>query len=131
MLKQIRILVLVISTFIIVKTTTSYADVKGEQLLRHAEIVARQTNSIEARFADTDTASPKAVLRLMKPSSVYMSIPDDKGNLNGTATIKMNVTLAPNGNKFVGSFSVEVFDLNGKSVFATSGTVAATRIEVD
>lgn len=56
---------------------------------------------------------------------------DNNGNLNGTAVIKETVTLDANGNSFSGSFTVDVFDLNGKTLQHTAGTVTGQRITVD
>jgi hypothetical protein len=56
---------------------------------------------------------------------------DDKGNLNGTASIKLNITLDPNSNSFTGTYTVDVFTLSGLNVYHEAGTVAGKRIEVD
>jgi len=56
---------------------------------------------------------------------------DDKGNLNGTATIKLDVTIDANSNIFTGTFTVDVFDLHGAIVDHEIGTVAAKRITID
>ena len=56
---------------------------------------------------------------------------DDKGNLNGTATIKVSVTLDPKGNSFARTFTVDVFDLAGNTLQHLAGNVAAKRITVD
>jgi hypothetical protein len=56
---------------------------------------------------------------------------DDQGNLNGTATIKLDVTLDANSNIFTGTFTVDVFDLYGSVVEHLAGTVAAKRVTVD
>ena len=56
---------------------------------------------------------------------------DDKGNLNGTAAIKMDLTIDPNGNSFIGTFTVDVFDLSGNTLLHLAGTVAGKRVTVD
>lgn len=56
---------------------------------------------------------------------------DDKGNLNGTATIKVDITVDPKGNSFTGKFTVDVFDLAGNTLQHLAGNVAAKRITVD
>jgi len=56
---------------------------------------------------------------------------DDQGNLNGTATIKLDITLDPNSNIFSGTFTVDVFDLHGSTVDHLTGTVAAKRVTID
>ena len=56
---------------------------------------------------------------------------DDKGNLNGTATIKLDVTLDANSNIFTGTFTVDVFDLHGAIVEHLTGTIAAKRVTID
>lgn len=66
-------------------------------------------------------------VKLNHPSWTF----DDKGNLNGTAAIKMDLKLDPNGNTFSGTFTVDVFDLAGNTVQHLAGTVAGKRIEVD
>ena len=56
---------------------------------------------------------------------------DDQGNLNGTATIALDVTLDANSNIFTGSFTVDVYDLKGAVLEHLIGTVAAKRVTVD
>jgi hypothetical protein len=56
---------------------------------------------------------------------------DDLGNLNGTATIKLDVNLDPNSNLFKGTFTVDVFALTGAVVLHLDGTVAGQRVTVD
>jgi hypothetical protein len=56
---------------------------------------------------------------------------DEKGNLTGTATIKETISLDANGNTFIGAFSVDVADLNGKVLQHLTGTVSGQRITVD
>jgi hypothetical protein len=53
---------------------------------------------------------------------------DDQGNLNGTATIKVNLALSPAGTTFAGTFTVDVFDLHGNNLEHLTGTVSAKRI---
>lgn len=56
---------------------------------------------------------------------------DNNGNLNGTAVIKETVTLDANGHAYSGTFTVDVFDLSGKSLSRVVGTVTGQRILVD
>lgn len=56
---------------------------------------------------------------------------DANGNLNGTAVIKETLTLDSHGNNFMGTFTVDVFDLNGKLLQHLAGTVTGQRITVD
>lgn len=56
---------------------------------------------------------------------------DAQGNLNGTATIKLDITLDANSNIFTGTFAVDVFDLHGTVLQHLTGTVAAKRVTVD
>ncbi len=56
---------------------------------------------------------------------------DDQGNLNGTATIKLDVTLDANSNLFTGTFTVDVYSLSGSVLEHLIGTVAAKRVTVD
>lgn len=66
-------------------------------------------------------------VKLNHPSWTF----DDKGTLNGTAAIKMNLTLDPHGASFTGAFTVDVFDLAGNNLMHLSGTVAGKRITAD
>ena len=66
-------------------------------------------------------------VKLNHPSWTF----DDKGVLNGTAAIKMNLTLDPHGSSFTGTFTVDVFDLAGNTLVHLTGTVAAKRITAD
>lgn len=65
--------------------------------------------------------------KLYHPSWTF----DDKGNLNGTAIIREQVTLDPNGDSFQGTFTVDTYDLAGNHLFNLAGTVSAKRIKVD
>jgi len=56
---------------------------------------------------------------------------DDQGNLNGTATIKLDVTLDANSNLFTGTFTVDVYSLTGSVLDHLVGTVAAKRVTID
>jgi hypothetical protein len=66
-------------------------------------------------------------VKLNHPSWTF----DDKGNLNGTATIRMDITLDPNSNSFTGAFIVDVFDLAGNNLVHLVGTVTGKRVTVD
>ncbi len=56
---------------------------------------------------------------------------DHKGNLNGTAVIRVNVVIGPNSNSFTGTFTVDVYNLTGGAIDHLAGTVAGQRVEVD
>ncbi len=56
---------------------------------------------------------------------------DNNGNLNGTATIKLNISLDPNSSTFTGTFAVDVYTLTGSLVEHLTGTIDAKRILVD
>jgi hypothetical protein len=66
-------------------------------------------------------------IKLNHPSWTF----DNSGNLNGTASIKVTVTLDPNSDSFTGTFTVDVFTLGGVNTFHLAGTVAGKRIQVD
>ena len=66
-------------------------------------------------------------VKLNHPSWTF----DDKGNLNGTAAIKMDLTIDPNGNSFIGTFTVDVFDLSGNTLLHLAGSVSGKRVMVD
>lgn len=65
--------------------------------------------------------------RLTHPSWTF----DMDGNLTGTAMIRNTVTLDLAGNKFTGTFSVDIFDINGTHVDRLEGQLAATRIKAN
>lgn len=56
---------------------------------------------------------------------------DDKGNVNGTAVIKVNILLDQNRNSFTGTFTVDVLNTAGAPLAQFTGTVAAQRVTVD
>jgi len=56
---------------------------------------------------------------------------DNNGNLNGTATIKLNVKLDSNGNSFAGAFTVDVYTLTGSLIQHLGGSVTAKRVTAD
>jgi hypothetical protein len=66
-------------------------------------------------------------IHLKHPSWTF----DNNGVLNGTAVIKETVQLLPGGNNFGGTFTIDVFDLNGKLQLHIDGTVTASRITPD
>jgi hypothetical protein len=49
----------------------------------------------------------------------------------GPANIVQEVELAPNGNKFSGTFSITQYDMNGNVLTTISGTITGTRIGVN
>jgi hypothetical protein len=53
------------------------------------------------------------------------------GSFAGTGKVRSTVTLDPSGNELSGTFQVDIFDPNGVLLFSDSGTVSATRIEVE
>ncbi|HLG95071.1 MAG TPA: hypothetical protein VKX49_02035 [Bryobacteraceae bacterium] len=68
-----------------------------------------------------------ATYKLKHPSWTY----DNNGNLNGTAIIREQITVAPSGNTYSGTFTVDLFDLNGTHLVQLGGTVTGQRITVD
>jgi hypothetical protein len=65
--------------------------------------------------------------KLKHPSWTF----DGAGNLNGTAIIREQVTVAPGGNTYRGTFTVDVYNLAGNHILHLEGTLAAQRITVD
>jgi hypothetical protein len=53
------------------------------------------------------------------------------GNLIGPAQIREQITLAPNGNKFSGTFTIDQYDESQNRVAHVQGIITGTRIEVD
>ena len=53
------------------------------------------------------------------------------GSFAGTGKVRSTVTLGASGNELSGTFQVDIFDPNGVLLFSDSGTVSATRIEVE
>jgi hypothetical protein len=66
-------------------------------------------------------------IKLNHPSWTF----DANGNLNGTAVIKETISVDPGNNSFKGTFTIDIFTLQGQNVFHLEGTVAATRITVN
>ena len=54
---------------------------------------------------------------------------DGAGNLIGTVMIRDTVTLDPRGDKFSGTETVDVYDLDGNLVFHIAGPLSATRVK--
>jgi len=71
--------------------------------------------------------SGPATYKLKHPSWTY----DNNGNLTGTAIIREQVTVQAGGNTYKGTFTVDVFDLNGHHLAQFTGTISAQRITVD
>jgi hypothetical protein len=65
--------------------------------------------------------------KLKHPSWTY----DANGNLTGTAIIREQVTVRPDANTYQGTFTIDLYDLNGNHLGQFGGTIAATRIAVD
>ena len=65
--------------------------------------------------------------KLKHPSWTY----DESGNLTGTAIIREQVTIQAGGNTYKGTFTIDLFDLNGSHLTQFGGTIAAQRITVD
>ena len=63
--------------------------------------------------------------RLTHPSWTF----DMNGNLTGTAMIRNTITLDRNGDTFIGTFTVDVYDNAGKQVDHLEGELTATRIK--
>lgn len=67
-------------------------------------------------------------VKIYHPSWNY----DANGNLNGTVTIKQQITLDPGGNSFKGNVVVNVYDLNGNTQGpALQAQVSGKRITVN
>lgn len=71
--------------------------------------------------------SAPSTYKLKHPSWTY----DASGNLSGTAIIRELVFLSADGMSYQGTFTVNVYDLDGKQLAQYGGTVSATRITVD
>jgi hypothetical protein len=56
---------------------------------------------------------------------------DPVGNFVGPANIREDVTLAPTGNSYSGTFSIDQFDAKGNTLAHITGEIKATRITVD
>jgi hypothetical protein len=54
---------------------------------------------------------------------------DPSGNPSGSGEVKAQITV--DDDEFRGPFSLTIFNTSGTAVFTGSGTVEATRIEVD
>ncbi|HXM10487.1 MAG TPA: hypothetical protein VN946_11110 [Terriglobales bacterium] len=51
-------------------------------------------------------------------------------NLIGPANIKESITLAPSGNAFAGTFTIDVYDEAGNNLAHVQGKITGTRIDV-
>jgi hypothetical protein len=56
---------------------------------------------------------------------------DSAGNVTGTAIIREQVTVAPDGKSYSGTFQVNLFDLSNNPMGQIAGTITAHRITVD
>lgn len=70
--------------------------------------------------------------RTYKLNHFALSYDFTSGVLNGKVNIREKVTLGPHGNKYSGTFVIDVYDPTGTTVVHhVEGNVAATRITVD
>ena len=53
------------------------------------------------------------------------------GSLAGTVNIRESVTLSPSGDKFTGTFTIDVYDTKNSHVDHLAGNITATRLTVD
>jgi hypothetical protein len=67
----------------------------------------------------------KLNFKLTHPSWTF----DINGNLTGTAMIRNVINLDSRGDKFTGTFTVDIYDNSGKLVDHLEGLLAATRIK--
>ena len=71
--------------------------------------------------------SALSTYKLKHPSWTY----DANGNLTGTAIIRELVLMGPGGNTYKGTFTIDLYDLNGTHLTQFGGTISAVRITVD
>ncbi len=71
--------------------------------------------------------SALSTYKLKHPSWTY----DANGNLTGTAIIRELVIMGPGGDTYKGTFTIDLFDLNGVHLTQFGGTISAERITVD
>jgi len=75
------------------------------------------------------------VFKIVGPRTYKLRHPgfmiDASGNPAGTVLLLEQVTLAPTGNSYTGSFTYTTYDLGGKITFQTSGEIKAQRVTVD
>ncbi len=71
--------------------------------------------------------SALSTYKLKHPSWTY----DANGNLTGTAIIRELVMMGPGGNTYSGTFTIDLYDLNGTHLTQFGGTISAQRITVD
>lgn len=71
--------------------------------------------------------SALSTYKLKHPSWTY----DANGNLTGTAIIRELIFMGPGGDTYHGTFTIDLFDLDGKHLTQFGGTISATRITVD
>ena len=65
--------------------------------------------------------------KLKHPSWTF----DAAGNVNGTAVIREQVTVSPDGNSYQGTYTININDLSGNHLAHFAGTISATRVTVD
>lgn len=71
--------------------------------------------------------SALSTYKLKHPSWTF----DASGNVNGTAIIRELVSMGRGGNTYSGTYTIDVYDLDGNHLTQFGGTIAATRITVD
>jgi hypothetical protein len=54
-----------------------------------------------------------------------------EGALIGPGNIRENITLAPNGNQFAGTFTIDQYDESGNRLAHIEGKITGTRINID
>jgi hypothetical protein len=71
--------------------------------------------------------SSRATYKLKHPSWTF----DNAGNVNGTAIIREQVTVAAGGNSYAGTYTIDIYDLSNNLLAHFAGPIAAQRITVD
>jgi hypothetical protein len=71
--------------------------------------------------------SALSTYKLKHPSWTF----DASGNVNGTAIIRELVSMGQGGNTYSGTYTIDVYDLDGNHLTQFGGTITATRITVD
>jgi len=71
--------------------------------------------------------SALSTYKLKHPSWTF----DASGNVNGTAIIRELVIIGQGGNTYSGTYTIDVYDLEGNHLAQFGGTISATRITVD
>jgi len=92
------------------------------------EILNDYTNPIEGNvcLGVWKQTGPRT-FKLKHPSWSF----DTNGNLLGTVIIRETVTLSPDCNQYKGEYTYDIYDTSGTFVNEYTGSIAATRIQVD